>query len=163
NRGILPDLILINAYGNGGVNRDLIKFALKVIGPKRELVLVTAYDADTGEPPAPHTDVLVRAARDHPEQIKLLNWVRYSLPHHKVNPKIKVRVIAGRQGARRQGIVYILRKGTNCNRVRMAWRSPRGLYILDSKTGNVRVFGRHGPRTSPGQSGPARQVRTVSS
>ena len=37
---------LINAYGNGGVNPDLIKFALKVIGPKRTLVLVTAYDAD---------------------------------------------------------------------------------------------------------------------
>ena len=58
----------------------------QVIGRKRELVLVTAYDADTGEPPAPHTDVLVRAARDHPEQIKLLDWVRYSLPHHKVDP-----------------------------------------------------------------------------
>jgi hypothetical protein len=81
---------------------------------------------------------------------------------HKINPKIKVRVIAGPRGARHQGIVYILRHGTNCNRVRMAWRSPRGLYILDSKTGNVRVFGRHGPRTSPGQSGPARQIRVVS-
>jgi hypothetical protein len=86
NRGILPRLILINAYGNGGVNDDLIKFALKVIGPKRTLVLVTAYNADTGEPPAPDTDVLVRAAKEHPEQIKLLDWVRYSLPHHKVEP-----------------------------------------------------------------------------
>ena len=86
NRGILPHLILINAYGNGGVNRDLIKFALKVIGPKRELVLVTAYDADTGHPPAPDTEVLFQAARDHPDQIKLLDWVRYSLPHHKVDP-----------------------------------------------------------------------------
>jgi hypothetical protein len=86
NRGILPRLILINAYGNGGVNNDLIKFALKVIGPKRTLVLVTAYNADTGEPPAPDTDVLVQAARDHPDQIKLLDWVKYSLPHHKVDP-----------------------------------------------------------------------------
>jgi hypothetical protein len=86
NRGILPHLILINAYGNGGVNGDLINFALKVTGPKRELVLVTAYDADTGHPPAPDTDVLVQAARDHPDQIKLLDWVRYSLPHHKVDP-----------------------------------------------------------------------------
>jgi hypothetical protein len=82
---------------------------------------------------------------------------------HKVNPKIKVRVTGGPRGVRRQGVVYILRKGTNCNRVRMAWRAPKGLYILDSKTGNVRVYGRHGPRTSPGQSGPARQVRLVSS
>jgi hypothetical protein len=81
---------------------------------------------------------------------------------HKVNPKIKVRVTGGPRGARKRGIVYILRHGTNCNRVRMALLTPRGLYILDSKTGNVRVYGRHGPRTSPGQSGPARQVTLVS-
>ena len=87
NRGVLPRLILINSYGNGGVNPDLIKFALKVIGPKRTLVLVTAYDADTGHPPAPDTDVIVQAARDHPDQIKLLDWVKYSLPHHKVDPE----------------------------------------------------------------------------
>ena len=81
---------------------------------------------------------------------------------HKINPKIKVRVTGGPRSVHRQGIVYILRHGTNCNRVRMAWLSPRGLYILDSKTGNVRVYGKHGPRTNPGQSGPARQVRLVS-
>jgi hypothetical protein len=86
NRGILPKLILFNAYGNGGVNDDLIKFALKVIGPKRTLVLVTAYDADTGHPPAPDTDVIVKAAKDHPDQIKLLDWVKYSLPHHRADP-----------------------------------------------------------------------------
>jgi MYXO-CTERM domain-containing protein len=86
NRGVLPRLILINAYGNGGVNDDLIKFALKVIGPKRELVLVTAYDADTGHPPAPDTNVLFQAERDHPDQVKVLDWVHHSLPHHKVEP-----------------------------------------------------------------------------
>ena len=86
NQDKLPQLILINAYGNGGVNDDLIKFALKVIGPKRTLVLVTAYDADTGHPPAPDTDVFVKAAKDHPDQIELLDWVKYSLPHHKVEP-----------------------------------------------------------------------------
>jgi hypothetical protein len=86
NRGELPRLVLMNAYGNGGVNNDLIKFALKVLGPKRTLVLVTAYDADTGHPPAPDTDVLVRAAKEHPGQIKLLDWVRYSLPHHRADP-----------------------------------------------------------------------------
>ena len=80
NRGVLPRLILINSYGNGGVDPGLIKFALKVIGPKRTLALVTAYDADTGHPPAPDTDVIVQAARVHPDQIKLLDWVKYSLP-----------------------------------------------------------------------------------
>jgi MYXO-CTERM domain-containing protein len=57
-----------------------------VIGPKRELVLVTAYDADTGHPPAPDTNVLFQAERDHPDQVKVLDWVRHSLPHHKVEP-----------------------------------------------------------------------------
>jgi hypothetical protein len=75
---------------------------------------------------------------------------------------IKVRVTRGPRSVHRMGIVYILRQGSNCNRVRMALRTPRGLYILDSKTGNVRVYGRHGPRTSPGQSGPARQLSLVS-
>jgi len=75
---------------------------------------------------------------------------------------LKVRVARGPRSVHRLGIVYILRQGSNCNRVRMALRTSRGLYILDSKTGNVRVFGRHGPRTNPGQSGPARQVRLVS-
>ncbi len=86
NRGVLPRLVLINSYGNGGVNEGLIKFALKVIGPKRTLALVTSYNADTGAPPAPDTDVIEQAARDHPRQIKLLDWVRYSLPHHRTDP-----------------------------------------------------------------------------
>jgi hypothetical protein len=85
-RDELPRIVVFNAYGNGGVNDDLIKFALKVLGPERTLVLVTAYDADTGEPPAPETDVLVQAAKDHPDQIELLDWVKFSLPHHQVEP-----------------------------------------------------------------------------
>jgi MYXO-CTERM domain-containing protein len=86
NHNRLPHLVLINAYGNGGVNPDLIKFALKVLGPDRVLGLITAYNADTGEAPAPDTDVIVQAAKDHPDQIKLLDWVKYSLPHHSVEP-----------------------------------------------------------------------------
>jgi hypothetical protein len=87
NRGVLPRLILINSYPNGGINQDLVKFALKVIGPNRTLVLVTAYNADTGEPPAPDTEQLFEAERLHPKQIKVLDWVKYSLPHHKVDPE----------------------------------------------------------------------------
>jgi hypothetical protein len=86
NRGELPKLVLINAYGNHGVRQELINFALKVLGPKRTLVLVTAYNADTGEAPAPDTDQLFEAERRHPDQVKVLDWVRYSLPHHKVDP-----------------------------------------------------------------------------
>jgi hypothetical protein len=81
---------------------------------------------------------------------------------HERNPKLKVRVAQGPRSVHKRGIVYILKKGSNCNRVRMAYLSKKGLYILDSTTGNVRVFGKHGARTSPGQSGPARQVRIMS-
>jgi len=80
--GRLPHLVVTNTYSNGGVNPGLISSALKVLGPKRVLGLVTAYNADTGEAPAPDTDVIVTAASEHPGQIVLLDWVGHSLPHH---------------------------------------------------------------------------------
>ena len=82
----LPHLVLINAYGNGGVNPGLISQALDVIGRKRVLGLVTAYNADTGEPPAPDTNILFRAAKEHRHRIFVLDWVNYSLSHHTVEP-----------------------------------------------------------------------------
>jgi hypothetical protein len=45
-KGHLPHLVLINAYGNGGVNPGLISEALGVLGSKRVLGLITAYNAD---------------------------------------------------------------------------------------------------------------------
>lgn len=81
-QGRLPHLVLTSTYSNGGVNRRLIERALKVLGPKRVLGLITAYNADTGEPPAPDTDVLVAAAQEHPGRIAVFDWVTYSLPHH---------------------------------------------------------------------------------
>lgn len=82
----LPHLVLINAYGNGGVNPGLISRTLDVLGNKRVLGLVTAYNADTGEPPAPDTDVLFKAAKRHRHRIFVLDWVKYSLPHHAAEP-----------------------------------------------------------------------------
>jgi hypothetical protein len=81
-KGHLPHLVLINAYGNGGVNPGLISEALDVLGRTRVLGLVTAYDADTGHPPAPDTDVLFKAAKQYPHRVFVLDWVKYSLPHH---------------------------------------------------------------------------------
>lgn len=78
----LPHLVVINAYGNKGVDAGLIRLALKVLGPNRVLGLVTTYDADTGAPPAPDTDVLFAAAEKYPNRIAVLDWVEYSLPHH---------------------------------------------------------------------------------
>jgi hypothetical protein len=82
----LPHLVMINAYGNGGVNPGLISEALGVLGPKRVLGLITAYNADTGEPPAPDTDVLFKAARQYPHRVFVLDWVRYSRSHHAAEP-----------------------------------------------------------------------------
>jgi hypothetical protein len=83
----LPHLVLINSYGNGGVNPTLIQDALATIGPKRVLGLITAYNADTGHPPAPDTGVLFKAAKRYPHRIFVLDWVKHSLPHHKAEPK----------------------------------------------------------------------------
>lgn len=82
----LPHLVLINAYGNGGVNPRLIAEGLDVLGKKRVLGLITSYNADTGEPPAPDTDVVFKAARRYAHRIFVLDWVKYSLSHHAAEP-----------------------------------------------------------------------------
>jgi hypothetical protein len=79
--------VLVNAYGNGGVNPDLMNRMLGVLGPKRVLGLVTAYNADTGRPPAPDTGLLFKTAHEHPHQVFVLDWVKFSLPHHKPDPQ----------------------------------------------------------------------------
>ncbi len=83
----LPHLVLINAYGNGGVNSGLISEALDVLGRSRVLGLVTEYNADTGHPPAPDTDMLFKAARQYPHRVFVLDWVKYSRSHHAAEPK----------------------------------------------------------------------------
>jgi hypothetical protein len=84
----LPHLVLIAAYSNGGVNPDLISKALDALGRSRVLVLVTEYNADTGHPPAPDTDVLFKARKQYPHRIAVLDWVHYSRSHHAAEPKV---------------------------------------------------------------------------
>jgi hypothetical protein len=43
--------------------------------------------------------------------------------------------------------VYVLRQGTNCEHLRMALRAVRGIYVLDSKLGTVRLQGHKGAAT----------------
>ena len=85
-KGHLPHLVMINAYGNGGVNPGLISEALSVLGKSRVLGLLTAYDADTGHPPAPDTGVIFKAAKRYPHRVFVLDWVKYSLDHHAAEP-----------------------------------------------------------------------------
>ncbi len=82
----LPHLVLMNGYANGGAGAKLIADALSVIGKSHALGLVTEYNADTGRPPAPDTNVLFRAARQYPHRIFVLDWVHYSRAHHAVEP-----------------------------------------------------------------------------
>jgi hypothetical protein len=82
----LPHLVMINSYGNGGVNPGLISEALEVLGRRRVLGLITSYNADTGKPPAPDTDLLFKAARQYPHRIFVLDWVKYSRSHHAAEP-----------------------------------------------------------------------------
>src|SRR5262249_53477921 len=65
-----------------------------------------------------------------------------ALVHRKSN--LKTAVAAGDGGVRRQGVVYVIRRGTNCDHIRLGYRAPEGLYILDSD---------HGPVQPPGSSG----------
>ena len=75
---------------------------------------------------------------------------------------LKVRVANGLGGVRRRNIVFILRHGSNCNKVMMALRASSGLYVLNSAQGTIRVQGRRGPRVVPGIPGPPRSLRLVS-
>jgi hypothetical protein len=82
----LPHLVLMNGYANGGAGDKLIADALSVIGKSHVLGLVTEYNADTGHPPAPDTDVLFKAAHQYKHRIFVLDWVTYSRSHHRVEP-----------------------------------------------------------------------------
>ena len=53
--------------------------------------------------------------------------------------------------------VYVLKSGTNCNRLRMALRAVGGTYVLDSNKGTIRILGRKGAAT-PGFAGTLRRV-----
>jgi hypothetical protein len=75
---------------------------------------------------------------------------------------LKVGVAGGPNSIHRMNVVFVLRHGTNCNKVMMALRASSGLYILNSVQGTIRVQGRGGPRITPGTPGPPRQVQIFS-
>jgi hypothetical protein len=74
---------------------------------------------------------------------------------------LRVLVANGPGSVHRFDFVYVLRRGTACNHVKMALRASSGLYILNSAQGTIRVQGRRGPRVVPGKPGPPRRLRLV--
>ena len=75
---------------------------------------------------------------------------------------LTVGVASGPNSIHRQNVVFVLKHGSNCNKVMMALRASSGLYILNSALGTIRVQGRGGPRVVPGKPGPPRQVQIIS-
>jgi hypothetical protein len=75
---------------------------------------------------------------------------------------LTVGVASGPNSIHRPNVVFVLRHGTNCNKVMMALRASSGLYILNSALGTIRVQGRGGPRIVPGKPGPPSQLQLVS-
>jgi hypothetical protein len=75
---------------------------------------------------------------------------------------LHVGVANGPNSIHRLNVVFVLKHGTNCNKVMMALRSTSGLYLLNSALGTIRVQGRGGPKIVPGKPGPPRQVQLVS-
>jgi hypothetical protein len=71
------------------------------------------------------------------------------------NPR--TRVATHLRSVRRTEIVYVLRHGTSCGGVRLAFRYKRGVFILNSKQGTVVKKGRHRGGT-PGRVGRLRDL-----
>ena len=77
--GRLPGLVIMALGANSWVRPVDVKRALKLIGPKRTLGLVT-HRTWFGKP-GPDTAVIRRMAGRHRERIKLYDWVHYAAPH----------------------------------------------------------------------------------
>jgi hypothetical protein len=75
---------------------------------------------------------------------------------------LHVGVANGPNSIHRFNVVFVLKHGTNCNKVMMALRATSGLYVLNSAQGTIRVQGRGGPRVVPGKPGPPRALRMIS-
>ena len=57
---------------------------------------------------------------------------------------VKAGVAPNDNSVHRAGVVFVIRKGTSCNNLRMALLARQGLYVLDTKVGPVRLKGRSG-------------------
>ncbi len=66
------------------------------------------------------------------------------------------------KSGKEKGIVYVLRKGTTCNGVKMSLRFKNVIYLLDSLKGEIRVVGRKAKDKSAAiNAGPLRNIGVV--
>jgi hypothetical protein len=78
-RGHLPSLVVMALGANSWVRPIDVQRALKVIGPKRRLGLVT-HRTWFGKP-GPDTGVIRKMARKYRKRTVLMDWVKYAQPH----------------------------------------------------------------------------------
>jgi hypothetical protein len=84
-----------------------------------------------------------------------------------INRKTRFRAVVtgGLGSARREGVINVIRRGTSCNRLLLALRDGRKLYILDSDRGPVYVAGHanlEGAESLRGGKGPLRALTFAS-
>jgi lysophospholipase L1-like esterase len=77
--GRLPSLVVLALGANSPVRPIDVRRALRVMGPKRKLVLVThrTWFGKAGS----DTATIRRLARQHRKRVKLVDWVAYARPH----------------------------------------------------------------------------------
>jgi hypothetical protein len=75
----LPRLVVLALGADAAVTGAEIERAKKILGPKRKLGLVTPRELGGGE--SNDAEVIRNAGQRDPEQVKVLDWVRYSAGH----------------------------------------------------------------------------------
>ena len=75
----LPHLVVLALGADASITGSQIEQAKKVLGPKRKLGLVTPRELGGGE--SNDAQVIRKAGQRDPEQVKVLDWVRYSAGH----------------------------------------------------------------------------------
>lgn len=73
--GRLPRVVVLALGANGPIREQDLRTALRLLGPQRVLVLVTARHSPQS------VAAMKRAARAHPTRIVLADWVRFSSGH----------------------------------------------------------------------------------
>jgi len=76
----LPDLVVLALGADASISSGQIRAAMKILGPKRKLGLVTPRELGGEE--SNDAQVVRNAGRRYPTRVKVLDWVRYSAGHN---------------------------------------------------------------------------------
>jgi hypothetical protein len=75
----LPHLVVLALGADASVSAGQIRQAMKIMGPKRKLGLVTPRELGDGE--SKDAEVIRNAGQRDPVHVKVLDWVHYSAGH----------------------------------------------------------------------------------